>query len=198
MIRNPQSRCARQLLSKGAINKAVYIAVPLCFTSFSKEVARQSRDGGLSEKRGDIMSNKALQLLDENFGRDTLIALATSEYNIPTVRIVNTYYENGCFYTVTHNSTNKMKQIEKNPVVSICSEQWFTAQGVAENLGYICDPQNEILINKLRKVFAEWYYNGHTNEADPNTCILRINLTKGVFYHNGERFEFDFTIKNNG
>ena len=138
------------------------------------------------------MCNKALQLLNEKFGTDTLIALATSDNNIPSVRIVNSYYENGCFYTVTHNSTAKMKQINKNPVVSICSEQWFTAQGIAENLGYICDSKNQELADKLRKVFAEWYYNGHTNEADPNTCILCIHLTKGVLYHNGKRFEIDF------
>lgn len=138
------------------------------------------------------MCNKASQLLDEKFGNDTLIALATCADNIPSVRIVNSFYENGCFYTVTHNSTKKMNQITENPVVSICSEQWFTAQGTAENLGYICDPKNKELAKKLRKVFAEWYYNGHTNESDSNTCILCIHLTKGVLYHKGERFEFDF------
>ena len=138
------------------------------------------------------MCNKDLQLLDEKFGKDTLIALATCCDNTPTVRIVNSYYESGCFYTVTHNSTAKMKQISKNPVVSICSDQWFTAQGKAENLGYICDTKNQELADKLRKVFAKWYYNGHTNEADPNTCILCIQLIKGVLYHNGKRFDFNF------
>ena len=144
------------------------------------------------------MCNKVLQLLDEKFGKDTLIALATSDNNIPSVRIVNSYYENGCFYTVTHNSTVKMKQIKNNPLVSVCSEQWFTARGTAENLGYVCDPKNEALINKLRNVFAEWYYNGHTNESDPSTCILCIHLANGTLYHNGEKFEINFQIKNNG
>ena len=152
----------------------------------------RNNDGGLLEITRKIMCNKDLQLLDEKFGKDTLIALATCCDTTPTVRIVNSYYESGCFYTVTHNSTAKMKQISKNPVVSICSDQWFTAQGIAENLGYVRDPKNEILMSKLRKVFAEWYYNGHTNESDPNTCILCIHLTNGVMYHNGERFDFNF------
>ena len=145
------------------------------------------------------MRNKVFLLLDEKFGKDTLIALATCNENEPTVRIVNSYYENGCFYTVTHNLTKKMKQVKNNPVVSVCSEQWFTAQGTAENLGYVYEHKNEILMRKLRKVFAEWYYNGHTNESDPNTCILCIHLTKGVLYHKGEKFEIDFNaIKSNG
>ena len=41
----------------------------------------------------------------------------------------------------------------------------------------------------LRKAFAAWYDNGHTNEDDPNTIILRIRLTDGVLYSKGTRYE---------
>ena len=38
---------------------------------------------------------KAQELLKERFGHDTLIALATVTDGIPSVRTVNSYYEDG-------------------------------------------------------------------------------------------------------
>ncbi len=37
----------------------------------------------------------------ERFGKDTVIALATIEKEVPYVRYVNAYYENGAFYIIT-------------------------------------------------------------------------------------------------
>ena len=54
-------------------------------------------------------------------------------------------------------------------------------------------PGNEDLADKLRTVFAEWYDNGHTNEEDENTIILRIRLTDGILFHHGTRYEIDFS-----
>lgn len=46
---------------------------------------------------------------------------------------------------------------------------------------------------RLRAAFAAWYDNGHTNETDPNTVILRIRLTDGVLMSHGTRYDIDFT-----
>ncbi len=135
--------------------------------------------------------NKALEVMIERFGHDTLISLATIDSNIPAVRIVNSYYENGAFYTVTYAHSNKIKQIEANSTVAICGE-WFTARGVGENMGYICDERNIEIATKLRTVFSEWYSNEHTNESDPNTIILCIRLTEAVLFSNGTRYDIDF------
>lgn len=135
--------------------------------------------------------SKALDVMTERFGHDTLLSLATLDGNIPAVRIVDSYYENGAFYTVTHALSNKMKQIEANSTVAICGE-WFTAHGVGENLGYICDEKNTEIAAKLRKAFEAWYSNGHTNESDSNTIILRIRLTDGVLFNQGTRYDIDF------
>jgi general stress protein 26 len=134
---------------------------------------------------------EALCLMIERFGHDTLISAATIDGNRPAVRTVNSYYENGSFYTVTYALSNKMKQIEVNPQVAICGE-WFTAHGVGENLGWVRDDKNAEIMSKLRTAFAEWYDNGHTNEDDPNTCLLRIRLTYGVLFNNGTRYDIDF------
>ena len=130
-------------------------------------------------------------IMDERFGHDNLIALATVNGDSPAVRTVNAYYEDGCFYTVTYALSGKMQQLAKNPKVAICGD-WFTARGTGESMGHILLPDNANLASKLRNAFAAWYSNGHTNEADPNTIILRIRLTEGVLFHHGTRYDIDF------
>ena len=139
-----------------------------------------------------IEHSTALAIMNQRFGQDTLISLATIDKSMPCVRIVNSYYENGGFYTITHALSTKMKQIDSNPVVGICGE-WFTAHGVGKNIGHVCDENNLLLATKLRQVFASWYSNGHTDESDPNTCILHIRLTDGVLFSHGTRYDIDFT-----
>lgn len=131
-------------------------------------------------------------LMNERFGHDTLISLATVDGDSPAVRTVNAYYEAGCFYAVTYALSGKMQHIAKNPQVAICGD-WFTARGFGENMGHILLPENAAIADKLRTAFAEWYSNGHTNEADPNTIILRMKLTEGVLFNHGTRYDIDFT-----
>ena len=135
---------------------------------------------------------QAREIMNDRFHKDSIIALATMDGNIPSVRAVNSYYEDGCFYTITYALSGKMQQISKNPTVAICGD-WFTGHGIGENLGWIRLRENEELADKLRQVFAAWYDNGHTNEEDPNTVILRVRLTDGVLLHHGTRFDIDFT-----
>jgi len=145
------------------------------------------------------MNNRKTQelaLMDQRFGYDTLLSVATIDGSRPAVRIVNSYYEDGAFYTVTYALSNKMKQIEKNPEVAICGE-WFTAHGIGENLGWVRDEKNADMMSKLRTVFAEWYDNGHTNENDLNTCLLRIRLADGILFHEGTKYEIDFAEAQN-
>lgn len=134
---------------------------------------------------------EARDIMNERFHRDSLIALATTEGDTPRVRTVNSFYEDGAFYVITYALSNKMKQIEKNPKVAICGD-WFTACGTGENLGHIQAEENREIAGKLRHAFASWYDNGHTNEADPNTCILCIHLREGVLFSHGTRYNISF------
>lgn len=131
-------------------------------------------------------------LMAERFGHDTLLSVATVENGRPSVRIVNSLYLDGSFYTITYALSNKMRHISADPFVGVCGE-WFTAHGVGENLGHIKKPENAELAQGLRDAFAAWYDNGHTNEDDPNTVILRIKLTDAILWHHGQMFEIDFT-----
>ena len=130
-------------------------------------------------------------IIQERFGKDSLIALATVDGDIPAVRTVNTVYIDGAFYVVTYALSGKIKQIAKNPTVAICGD-WFTAHGVGENLGHVLLEENQNIMEKLRTAFSAWYNNGHTNEADPNTCLLKIRLTDGVLFSHGTRYDIEF------
>lgn len=159
------------------------IAISIVNENISKSLSKRMMEKNIPENVRSI--------LNERFGHDTLIALATSFNNTPSVRGVNAYYEDGRFYIITYALSNKMKHIAKNPVVGVCGD-WFTAHGAARDMGYVLDPRNEELINKLRDVFSSWYGNGHVNEDDENTHILCIRLTDGVLMDNGNRYELKF------
>ena len=134
---------------------------------------------------------EAQTIMNERFGKDSLLALATAADNVPSVRTVNAYYEDGAFYVITYARSGKMQQIASNPVVAICGE-WFTAQGRGENLGWFGRPENKDVADKLTRAFADWINNGHNNFADENTIILKIQLAHGVLFSHGTRYDIDF------
>lgn len=129
------------------------------------------------------------EVMTERFGKDSLIALATVDGDTPHVRAVNAYYMDGAFYCVTYAKSNKMQQIERNPVVGLCGE-WFTGHGTAQSLGHVLLESNRALMDVLRPAFASWYSLGHVDEGDPNTILLRIVLTDGVLMKQGRRYSF--------
>ncbi len=145
---------------------------------------------------------EAMKRLDQMAGnKDGLICLSTISLNAgadgksrPAARLVDAYYEDGAFYTVTNATADKMRQIAENPEVAICIiVENFTADGIAENLGWVRDEKNIELTKKLRAIFAAWYDEAN-NDDDPNTCILRVRLTKGLWNdaHKGIKNEIDF------
>ncbi len=139
----------------------------------------------------DKLSQEASRIMTERFGKDTVIALATTENGVPYVRNVNAYYEDGAFYIITYALSNKMKQIAKNPAVAVAGD-WFTAHGEGINLGYFYKEENTQIAEKLKAVFAEWIDNGHNNFENVNTCILCIKLQDGFLLSHGTRYDIDF------
>lgn len=148
---------------------------------------------------------EAMKQLEEKFGnKDGFISLSTIALGAgkdgkcrPNARIVNAYYEDGAFYTVTYATTTKMLEIAQNPDVAVCIiVDNFTANGIGENLGWVCAEKNTEIMTKLREIFADWYYEAN-NDEDPNTCLLRIRLTEGLWNnpHEGIRNEIDFVNK---
>lgn len=56
----------------------------------------------------------SLNILKVLFAKDYQFALATSNDNIPSVRFVDTFYDNGAFYIVSYAKLQKVQEIEKN------------------------------------------------------------------------------------
>ena len=135
------------------------------------------------------LTQETERIMTERFGKDTVIALATTENGIPHVRYVNAFYEDGAFYIITYALSGKMKQLEKNPAAAIAGD-WFTAHGTGINLGYFGKEENRNLAEKLRKAFADWIDNGHNDFSDENTCILSIELTDGILLSHGRRYDY--------
>lgn len=135
------------------------------------------------------ISSETEKIMIERFGKDKVIALATVENGVPYVRSVNAYYENGAFYIITYALSNKMRQIENNPIVAISGE-WFTAHGNGINLGYFKREENQLIAEKLKNAFAGWINNGHNDFDDENTIILCVKLMDGLLLSHGNRYEF--------
>ena len=138
------------------------------------------------------LTKEAEAILMERFSRDCVIALATVCNDRPYVRSVNAFYENGAFYVLTYALSGKMQQLAVNPHAAIAGE-WFTASGRGVNMGCFGKKENRHIAEKMRRIFAEWIGNGHTDLNDENTVILKIELTEGVLMSHGKRYEIDFS-----
>ena len=134
----------------------------------------------------------AMTIMAERFGKDSLVAIATTDGERLFNRMVDAYYENGAFYISTYALSNKMKQIEANSEIAVCAVDWFSGHGIGKNLGWVLDPQNAEIRAKLREAF-EWYDNAN-NEQDKNCCVLEIRLTDGMLIkdHHAIRYQIDF------
>ena len=54
--------------------------------------------------------DEAIKIINDRFGCDSLISVATSDGSRLHVRTVDGYYEEGMFYVITYALSNKMKQ----------------------------------------------------------------------------------------
>ena len=135
--------------------------------------------------------NEAIGIMAERFGKDSLIAVATTDGERLYNRMVDAYYENGAFYITTNAISNK--QVEKHPEIAVCAVDWFSGHGIGENLGWVLEPQNAEIRLKLRDAFSAWY-DAANNEQDKNCCILKIRLTDGMLIkdHHALRYQIDF------
>ncbi len=132
----------------------------------------------------------AMTVMAELFSKDCAFALATVNGDMPCVRMVDTYYEDGAFYVVTHAQSAKAKELAANEHAALCG-QAYRFDGVARSIGHPLDPQNDALRDKLINAFAPWYFK-HNNELDEAMCYLRIELRHGFFYKDGTGYSVDF------
>lgn len=134
--------------------------------------------------------DEALQIMDELYGKDTAMPLATVKDGKADLRVVNAYYKDKAFYITTYALSNKMKEIALNPSVAVC-HNLFIAHGSGRNIGHPRAPQNKELRDELRKVFCA-FYDKHVDENDEYTCILKIDLSDALVFTNNFKYSIDF------
>lgn len=133
---------------------------------------------------------ESLRIMDELYGHDTAMSLATVNGEKPNLRVVNVYYKDASFYAITYGLSNKMKEISVNQHVAIC-HNLFVAHGLGENLGHPLDEDNRGLREELRQAFSAWYEK-HVDERDGNTCILGIKLQDALVFAHDFKYFIDF------
>lgn len=136
---------------------------------------------------------KALHTMNELFARDYQFAMATAKDNRPSVRFVDTFFENDSFYVVTYSNSQKVQELEDNSQVSLCNE-FYRFSGNANNIGHPLLLENREIREKLIKVFEPWYF-AHNNEDDENMCYVKIKLKEGFFYKDGIGYKVNFQLK---
>lgn len=57
-------------------------------------------------------------------------------------------------------------------------------------MGAFGKEENRAVAEKLKKAFAQWIGNGHSDLEDENTIILQIELTSGLLLSRGTRYAF--------
>jgi uncharacterized pyridoxamine 5'-phosphate oxidase family protein len=126
----------------------------------------------------------------KDFSKDRLMALATSVSDTPNIRLVDTYYLDGCLYIATHNALEKMKEIKENNRVSLCTNL-NVFHGEAFNIGHPLSDDNKELRELLIDAFKNWYFE-HNDENDPEMCYMKIKLSHATLYFGKVGYEVDF------
>lgn len=149
----------------------------------------------------------AMKLIEERCGngKEEVLALGTISLATnpegkprPVVRMVCAYYEEGSFYISTDARKSKMLQIEQNNEVSVSGFGWYSFHGIAKNLGWVKDESNAHILARFRQIF-DWFEEVG-DEDNPNSIVLRIDLTEGILTDNERKFgelfyEIDFIHK---
>lgn len=137
---------------------------------------------------------ESLKLMTELFGKDCEMALATAKGNVPTVRYVDTYYQDSSFYIVTDENSQKAKDILTNPHVALAIRACrFT--GIAINIGHPLDASNQKIRETLIKAFEPWY-SAHNDETNSQMCFIKIEVNNGIFGKEGSNNAYKVDFKN--
>ena len=137
-----------------------------------------------------VSYEESLKVLDELFSKDCQFTLATAKDNVPSIRVIDTYYNDGAFYVVTYAKSQKVIEMSENKKVALCKDI-YRFSGSAHLLGHPLKEENKNIRSKLIDVFAPWYFK-HNDENDENMCFIKIVPDSGFFYKDGKGYKVDF------
>lgn len=131
--------------------------------------------------------NDIHKIIEKRFNNtNKLIFLATSHDNVPYVRAMTPYYNQGAFYFISHIHSSKIAQIHSNHLVALCGE-WFNAQGIA--YVYPFQSLDSHLKGKIKEYTKSWIALGNVDLNNADTCVIKVELTQGYIYENNIRYD---------
>lgn len=141
----------------------------------------------------DNCYNRALEVMEENFGHTMEMCLASVSNDIVSIRDLHAYYHDGKMYVLSKVGNSLMNDLEHCKNVALCHGQ-SSMQGVARVLGHPLEEKNAGLRKKLKKEFSLDYAD-YVNESNPNMRILEIVLKKAETFTRYHHYEIDFENK---
>ncbi len=136
--------------------------------------------------------NTSLSVMAEHFGRDRQYSFVTVNNGVPSVRIVDCYYEGGCFYMMTNRLSEKMKHIAVSADIALCGDDMFFCNGRVENMGYIYSEQNTPLTERLKVIFTAWFDSIYGSWGE-DMILLRIKPSTCHFRADGKPYDVEFS-----
>ena len=130
-----------------------------------------------------------LTTIDENGYPNTraMLNLRNKEQYLSLVNLFKQHQEDMLIYFTTNTSSDKVKQIRENPVVSVyyCIPKQFHGLMLAGNIEIV---DNNSIKKRLWQDGWEMYYPKGYNDADHTILRLAPMFAKG--WYNSARFEF--------
>ena len=135
--------------------------------------------------------NRAVEVMQENFGHIVEMSLASCRDNNVSVREVNAYYNDGKVYVLSKAGNSLMHDIAVCPRVGMCHAS-HNIYGTARSLGHPLDAANANLRKMLKRQFS-MNYSDYVEERDPDMRIVEITVTHAETFTRYHRYEIDFT-----
>ncbi len=137
-----------------------------------------------------MSDDQICEIMKPLFAKDCTFYLATAKNNRPSIRVVDTYYENGSFWIVTYGKSRKVDEILHNPRVALCNN-FHRFSGRAYHADHPLQKENQAIRELLTDAFKPWYFL-HNDESDEAMCYIRIELESGFCHDNGTGYEINF------
>ena len=137
-----------------------------------------------------IKDSGIIEILKERYSEDTILLVATSKDNVPSVRCVDSFYYDGSFWIVTDTRANYVQEIlgNKHVMISDAGHNRFWCN--AEVTGHPLQENNKSIREVYKKVFHHWYEEVNNEDID-TVCYIKVSPYKGYIHKDKRGYSFN-------
>ena len=135
-------------------------------------------------------TTSVINMIKDKYQQDTILLVATSNNNVPTVRSVDSFFYDNSFWIVTNLVCNYVKEIQSNPYVMVSDggHNRFWCKAVVT--GHPLDEANKSIREVFLQVFHHWYKEVN-NEALDSVCYVKATPYKGYIHKDKLGYTFN-------